>query len=128
MSETSLAPGPEERVFDLIDVVEGEDVMDRQAPLLRKTVYELVDVVVDEMAPSVVEASVAGAAVEVQAPSVKEDTPLMPLQADMDEEIRKQVMAIAESVSRELFPAIAERIIREEIEKLKGGQRPVANH
>ncbi len=128
MSEPSLAPGPEERVFDLIDVVEEEDVMDRQAPLLRKTVYELVDVVVDEAAPSVAGASAAGAAVEVQAPAVKEDTLPMPVQSGMDEEIRKQVMAIAESVSRELFPAIAERIIREEIEKLKGGQRPAANH
>lgn len=36
------------------------------------------------------------------------------------EEIKKNVSEIAERVAREMFPQIAERLIREEIEKLKG--------
>jgi len=36
-----------------------------------------------------------------------------------DEEIRKQIIETAEKIAREMFPSIAERIIREEIEKLK---------
>jgi hypothetical protein len=98
MSEIRMTPGPEGRVFDLIDVVE-EDVMDRTGPLLGRTVYELVDVVGEEKpSPSAV--------------VVTED------------EIMKRVTAIAENMSRELFPAIAERIIREEIAKLKNEQGP----
>ncbi len=36
-----------------------------------------------------------------------------------DEELRKIVQETAEKIVRELFPDIAERIIREEIEKMK---------
>jgi hypothetical protein len=99
MSEIKMAPGPQERVFDLINVIEEEDAMDRTGPLLGRTVYELVDVVSEEKPPH-------------EAVIVTED------------EIIKRVTAIAENVSRELFPAIAERIIREEIAKLKSEQGP----
>ena len=37
----------------------------------------------------------------------------------MKEEIRKNVSEIAENIAREMFPQIAERLIREEIGKLK---------
>ena len=73
--------------------------MDRTGPLRGRTVYELVDAVIEEKpAP-------AAAAVS-------------------EEEIMKRVTAIAENMSRELFPAIAERIIREEITKLKHDMTP----
>ncbi len=37
----------------------------------------------------------------------------------MDEEVRKIVLETAEKIARELIPDIAERVIKEEIEKLK---------
>ena len=36
-----------------------------------------------------------------------------------DDEIREVVSKVAERIARELFPGIAERVIREEIDKLK---------
>ena len=98
MSEINMSTEPERRIFDLIDVVE-EDLMDRTGPLLGRTVYDLVDVVSEEKSSN-------------EALVVTED------------EIMKRVTAIAENMSRELFPAIAERIIREEIAKLKNEQGP----
>ncbi len=38
---------------------------------------------------------------------------------DLDEKILQEVRAITERMARELIPEIAERVIREEIEKLK---------
>lgn len=38
------------------------------------------------------------------------------------DEIMKRASEIAEKIAREMIPDIAERIIREEIEKLKGGE------
>ena len=40
---------------------------------------------------------------------------------DLNDEAVKKVSEIAEKVTREMVPGIAERIIREEIEKLKSG-------
>ncbi len=37
----------------------------------------------------------------------------------LHEEIMKRASEIAEKVAREVIPAVAERVIREEIEKLK---------
>ena len=97
MNEVLVTPGTDQKVFDLIDVVEEEDVMNRTGPLRGRAVYELVDAVIEEK-PSPVVVAVT------------------------EEEIMKRVTAIAENMSRELFPAIAERIIREEITKLKNEQ------
>ncbi len=36
-----------------------------------------------------------------------------------DDEVREVVSKVAERIARELFPGIAERVIREEIDKLK---------
>jgi hypothetical protein len=38
------------------------------------------------------------------------------------DEIMKRASEIAEKIAREMIPDIAERVIREEIEKLKGGE------
>jgi hypothetical protein len=37
----------------------------------------------------------------------------------LNEEIVKKIEEIAEKIAREMFPGIAERVIKEEIEKLK---------
>ncbi|TFG93325.1 MAG: hypothetical protein E4H15_01585 [Syntrophobacterales bacterium] len=51
---------------------------------------------------------------------VVEEDPEGILQADpLDDEIAGVVSKIAERIAREMFPSIAERIIREEIERLK---------
>ena len=103
MSEIRMASGSEEKVFDLVDAVEEEDVMDRTGPLLGRIVYELADV-------------------------VREETPTVTSGTVPDDEIMKRVTAVAESISRELFPAIAERVIREEIAKLKSEHGTGENH
>lgn len=41
---------------------------------------------------------------------------------DLDDEIAGIVSKVAERVAREMFPSIAEKIIQEEINKLKGGE------
>jgi len=41
--------------------------------------------------------------------------------AEFDAEIMKKVTEITEKIAREMVPDIAERILREEIEKLKNG-------
>lgn len=38
---------------------------------------------------------------------------------NLDEEILKRVTTIAERIAREIIPEVAERVIREEIDKLK---------
>ena len=51
---------------------------------------------------------------------VVEEDPEGILQADpLDDEIVSVVSKIAERIAREMFPSIAEKIIREEIDRLK---------
>jgi hypothetical protein len=83
-------------VFDLVDVIE-EKQNDDSLPASEQMIHDLVDAVEETLPPA------HGAMVS------KED-------------IMKQVAAIAEKTARELFPEIAERIIREEIAKLKAEQ------
>jgi hypothetical protein len=44
------------------------------------------------------------------------------LDHELDDEIVRRVSEIAEKIAREIVPGIAERLIREEIEKLKSGE------
>jgi hypothetical protein len=90
----------EDRIHDLLDVLEDEPgfLADRRPE--RKTgpdrIYDLVDVV--------------------------EKKPKMAfVDAGLHDEIMKRAAEIAENVAREVIPDIAERVIREEIEKLKRG-------
>jgi len=48
---------------------------------------------------------------------VDEERP--PTRMPDDDEIRRYVVEAAECIARDMFPSIAERIIREEIDKLK---------
>lgn len=89
-----------EMIFDLVDVVEEPRLPDsgeRTEPHSTRAnaeIFELTDVV--------------------------EETPSQDLmQQDMNDLITKKVSEAVERIARELFPEIAERVIREEIEKLK---------
>lgn len=98
---------PTDRVYDLVDVLEGPEegkgeqeiiVIDgrgyERTPKPGERVYDLKDVLEGGESPLR-----AGA---------------------MEEEIRKIASETAERIAREIIPGIAERVIREEIEKLKG--------
>ncbi|MDP2840485.1 MAG: hypothetical protein Q8O11_10565 [Syntrophales bacterium] len=89
---------PEDRIHDLVDILDTvsgfreEDSRERRdGP---EIIYDLVDVV--------------------------ERKPRMALvDTGLHDEIMKRAQEIAEKVAREIIPDIAERVIREEIEKLK---------
>jgi len=91
---------PQDRIHDLLEVV-GEDLPFREkSPFSGRTapdrIYDLVDVV--------------------------EKRPKMAfVDPGLRDEIMKRADEIAEKIARELIPGIAERVIREEIEKLKAG-------
>jgi hypothetical protein len=91
---------PEDRIHDLLDILkdspgfptEGQPA-GRSSP---EKIYDLVDIV--------------------------ERRPKMAfVDAGLRDEIMKRAAEIAEMVAREIIPDIAERVIREEIEKLKKG-------
>jgi len=89
---------PEDRIHDLVDPLDSEsgfrktDVLEIKAG--SEKIYDLVDVV--------------------------EKRPRMALvDTGLHDEIMKRAGEIAEKIARELIPDIAERVIREEIEKLK---------
>lgn len=89
---------PEDRIHELVDIIDpasearGEDPGERrEGP---EIIYDLVDVV--------------------------ERKPKMALvDTGLHDEIMKRAREVAERVAREIIPDIAERVIREEIEKLK---------
>jgi hypothetical protein len=89
---------PEDRIHDLVDIFDTasgfleEDSGERRAG--PEIIYDLVDVV--------------------------ERKPRMAfVDTGLHDEIMKRAAEIAEKVAREVIPDIAERVIREEIEKLK---------
>jgi hypothetical protein len=91
---------PEDRIHDLVDVLGTVSGFREEDPGERRDgpeiIYDLVDVV--------------------------ERKPRMALvDTGLHDEIMKRAQEIAEKVAREIIPDIAERVIREEIEKLKKG-------
>lgn len=91
---------PEDRILDLVEVLEDSPVFPAERIPEGKPgperIYDLVDVV--------------------------EKKPKMAfVDAGLRDEIMKRAAEIAEKVAREVIPDVAERIIREEIEKLKKG-------
>jgi hypothetical protein len=94
---------PEDRIHDLVDILDAVSGFREEAPRERRDgpeiIYDLVDVV-----------------------EVVERKPRMALvDTGLHDEIMKRAQEIAEKVAREIIPDIAERVIREEIEKLKKG-------
>jgi hypothetical protein len=91
---------PEDRIHDLMDPLDSESGFREKNVLEPKVrpekIYDLVDVV--------------------------EKRPRMALvDTGLHDEIMKRAVDIAEKIAREVIPDIAERVIREEIEKLKKG-------
>ena len=91
---------PEDRIYDLVDLLDSTSGYNEENVLKMKTgpekIYDLVDVV--------------------------ERKPKMAfVDTGLHDEIMKRADEIAEKVAREVIPDIAERVIREEIEKLKKG-------
>ena len=89
---------PQDIIHDMLDVLEDSSGFPRQGlpgrGAGRERIFDLVDVV--------------------------EKKPRMAfVDAGLREEIMKRATEVAENVAREVIPAVAERIIREEIEKLK---------
>ena len=89
---------PEDRVHDLLDVLEDSSGFPTEGQPTGRSfpgkIYDLIDVV--------------------------ERRPKMAfVDAGLRDEIMKRATEIAERVAREIIPDIAERVIREEIEKLK---------
>jgi hypothetical protein len=91
---------PKDKIYDLVDVLGVGDLPATPAQGFpgkgagREKIYDLVDVV--------------------------EKRPRMALvDAGLHDEIMKRAAEIAEKVARDVIPAVAERVIREEIEKLK---------
>ena len=89
---------PEDRIHDLVDVLDTVSGFLEEDPGERRDgpeiIYDLVDVV--------------------------ERKPRMALvDTGLHDEIMKRAQEIAEKIAREIIPDIAERVIREEIEKLK---------
>lgn len=93
---------PEDRILDLVDVLEDSPVFPAERLPEGKPnperIYDLVDVVVERKPPK-----------------------MAFVDAGLHDEIVKRAAEIAERVAREVIPDVAERIIREEIEKLKRG-------
>jgi hypothetical protein len=93
---------PQDKIHDLLDVEEDSprfpaEVVPGGKPGPDEKIYDLVDVV--------------------------EKRPKMALvDAGLRDEIMKRASEIAERVAREIIPGVAERVIREEIEKLKKDQ------
>jgi hypothetical protein len=91
---------PEDRIYDLVDLLDSASGYRENNVLEIKArpekIYDLVDVV--------------------------ERKPKMAfVDTGLRDEIMKRAAEIAEKVAREVIPDIAERVIREEIEKLKKG-------
>jgi hypothetical protein len=91
---------PEDRIYDLVEVFETMPGITREEPAAgkpsREKIYDLFDVV--------------------------EKKPKMAfVDTGLHDEIMKRAAEIAEKMAREIVPDLAERIIREEIEKLKKG-------
>ena len=92
----------DKKIYDLTEVYEERNGRNNQEVIVvdsrgyerrskdNKHIHELVDVVEDQLAVN-----------------------------NLNEEITKRTIEIAERIAREIIPEIAERVIREEIEKLK---------
>jgi hypothetical protein len=100
--DTNTAVTEDKKIYDLTEVYEETNGRNNQEVIVvdgrgyervtkdNKNIHELVDVVDDRMAAN-----------------------------NLQEEIIKRATEMAERITRELVPDIAERVIREEIEKLK---------
>lgn len=89
---------PKDRIHDLVDSLDSESGFRKKNVLEIKAgpekIYDLVDVIEKRPRMAIVDTG-------------------------LHDEIMKRAVEIAEKIAREVIPDIAERVIREEIEKLK---------
>lgn len=100
-----------EKIYDLTDVIDEIEPAEKKGREeiiiidgrvyervygVKEQIYDLKDVVEEGLVPSLID-------------------------NDLHDEIIRSVNSIAQGIAREIIPQIAERIIREEIEKLKAG-------
>jgi hypothetical protein len=102
-----------------------ESLIDGHLPTPNDRIYDLVDVVENDEAPG--EIGIGEIIVidgRVYQRVMKPDETVFDLSdvvaEDRQGEMTRQVSEVAERVAREIIPDIVERVIREEIEKLKG--------
>jgi len=100
---------PDDRIYDLVDVIDdnggAEAKQDREIIVIDGRVYERVSRPGDEV-HDLVDTIEKGSGVSLD-------------DAGLNDEIIKRVSEIAERIAKEIVPEIAERVIREEINKLK---------
>lgn len=104
-NEDSLIDGrllrADDKVYDLVDVVEDDEIPgdkgEREIIVIDGRVYQ-----------------------RIMNPDDKVFDLADVVEEDRHDEIARQVSEIAERVAREIIPDIVEKVIREEIEKLKG--------
>jgi hypothetical protein len=88
---------PEDRIHDLVDLIDSPGFGERNGlprNAVSEKIYDLVDVIERKPKMAIVDTG-------------------------LHDEIMKRAVEIAEKIAREVIPDIAERVIREEIEKLK---------
>ena len=100
---------PDDRIHDLVDVIDdnggAEAKQDREIIVIDGRVYERVSRPGDEV-HDLVDAVEKGSSGPLHDPG-------------LNDEIIKRVSEIAERIAKEIVPEIAEKVIREEINKLK---------
>ena len=100
---------PDDRIHELVDVIDdnagAETKHDREIIVIDGRVYERVSGQGDEV-HDVVDAVEKGSGGYLHDPGV-------------NDEIIRRVSEVAEKIAKEIVPEIAERVIREEINKLK---------
>lgn len=101
--QTAISQGrllkPSDKIYDLIEVVFASKSAGESAErknVKQEIIYDLVDVIEKRPKMAVVDTG-------------------------LHDEIMRRAVEIAEKIAREVIPDIAERVIREEIEKLKKG-------
>ena len=101
---------PDDRIYDLVEVIDdnagAETKQDREIIVIDGRVYERV--------------SKPGDAVHDLVDNIEKGSGGSLDDAGLNDEIIKRVSEIAERIAKEMVPGIAERVIREEIDKLKG--------
>jgi hypothetical protein len=101
---------PDDRICDLVEVIDdhagAETKQDREIIVIDGRVYERVS------KPGDVDHDLVDS-IETGSGGSLDD-------AVLNDEIIKKVSEIAERIAKEMVPGIAERVIREEIDKLKG--------
>ena len=119
---------PEDRIHDLVDPLDSESGFRENNVLEMKVgpekIYDLVDLLDSPSGFREKNGSVMKAGPEkiYDLVDVVERRPRMALvDTGLHDEIMKRSVEIAEKIAREVIPDIAERVIREEIAKLKKG-------